>query len=302
MFKMSTFSRFSFAAIKFGTKSLVSLKSCRGVATLRTLNISSDRKIAYRKYEGTKQPTIIFVPGFMSNMEGSNAQVIERYCREQDYSFVRFDLEGLGLSQGDKRVVEMNHWIQDCQFVLDQLTSGPVLLVGYSLGSWISLITAINNPKKIHSLVLISPSVNFVWSYFLVAYNQATPEGKARLDAGKVYKFTSDYLEMFMRKDFAEGSRKHEIDLTKEIPIKVPVRILQGMKDLTVPYTMCIKIAEQLASDDVDIVMRKQEVRGFSDPEDLELLFMVLTQLLKSHPIPRYRKQDLSYEILKASR
>jgi uncharacterized protein (DUF3820 family) len=55
-------------------------------------------------------------------------------------------------------------------------------------------------------------------------------QGKARLDAGKVYKFTSDYLEMFMRKDFAEGSRKHEIDLTKQIPINVPVRILQGMQ------------------------------------------------------------------------
>lgn len=249
------------------------------------LKIDKHREIAYRKTSGSNLPAIVFIPGFMSKMEGIKAQGLERYCREQNRTFVRFDIEGLGKSPGDTRTVQMKHWIEDCEHVIHKLTHGPVVLVGYSMGGWLALITAIQNPSRIHSLLLISPSLNFIWKFFVLAYNEASPEGKERLDSGKVYKFSSQYLEMFMRKDFAEKSKEHEIDLTKPIATKVPTRILHGMKDGNVPYSMSLKIADMLQSDDVDVIVRKQEVHHFTDPEDLELIYSNLTQLLRRYPV-----------------
>jgi hypothetical protein len=73
------------------------------------------------------------------------------------------------------------------------------------------------------------------------------------------------------------------------------------LQDVTVPYSLSLKIAEQLASSDVDLVMRKQEVRDFSNPDDLELLFLVLNQLLKNHPIKMRNHKELSHNILKSN-
>ncbi|KAG8234032.1 hypothetical protein J437_LFUL013200 [Ladona fulva] len=232
-------------------------KHCSGKYEI--LKIDETREIAYKKTWGSKQPTIVLVPGFMSKMEGIKAQGLERYCRDQNRTFVRFDIEGLGKSPGDPRTIQMKHWIEDCEHVLHKLTEGPVVLVGYSMGGW----------------------------------------GKARLESGKIYKFSNQHLEMFLRKDFAEKSRDHEIDLTKPIDTRVPTRILHGMKDGAVPYTSSLKIAELIQSEDVDVVLRKQELHPFSDPEDLELIYSNLTQLLRRYPVndPRtdYRNSILKF-------
>lgn len=69
---------------------------CRNVAvsskfrrSLRYLDIAEGRKIVYRKLLGSKKPTIVFIPGFMSSMEGTKAVGLERFCREHDHSCVR---------------------------------------------------------------------------------------------------------------------------------------------------------------------------------------------------------------------
>lgn len=95
-----------------------------------------------------------FIVSWLILLENVNVFAQPSWCVKLTSFVRRFDLEGLGLSPGDKRVVQMNHWIQDCQAVLDQLTSGPVLLVGYSLGSW---VRNLRTQRKLRIVLLLTP-------------------------------------------------------------------------------------------------------------------------------------------------
>ena len=70
----------------------------------KNLKTSDGNFIAYHStdnLESNNLPGIIFMPGFMSNMDGSKALAIEEFARERGQRFVRFDYFGHGQSSGN---------------------------------------------------------------------------------------------------------------------------------------------------------------------------------------------------------
>ena len=63
-----------------------------------------------------------------------------------------YDHECTGQSHGDTKSVMFSHWYEDAEKVIDRLTEGPVLLVGSSLGGWLSLLVAREMEERLHSL------------------------------------------------------------------------------------------------------------------------------------------------------
>ena len=83
-----------------------------------------------------------------------------------DYPCVVYDHECTGMSQGEVANVTFTSWVEDALAVIDRLTEGPVVIVGSSLGGWLSLIAAKQIPERLHGLVLFSPALNYVWPYY----------------------------------------------------------------------------------------------------------------------------------------
>ncbi len=124
------------------------------------LTASDGTRIAYHKTPGRK-PGLMFLGGFMSDMSGTKATALERYARARGQAFLRFDYRGHGESSGEFAQGSIGAWCDDAVQVVDQLTEGPQLLIGSSMGAWIMLLTALARPERVAALVGIAAAPDF---------------------------------------------------------------------------------------------------------------------------------------------
>merc|ERR1712096_525735 len=251
----------------------------RGIAVARLptyqLEVSTGRSIAYQTSPGERRPTVGMVPGLhcYTNMQGQKASCLLRYCDMNDLPCVVYDHEGCGESVGDVKDVTFTSWVEDAVAVIDHLTEGPVVLVGSSLGGWLSILAARLRPERLHGLVLFSPALNYVWPYYHRHKARLPPDVRARLEAGDIHVHTHEYGDALLKADFAEDSRRYEVKLgeDQQVDITCPVRIIHGLEDSGVEPTQSLQLCAALRSDDVDLVYRKNSQHQLDSPPDLEL-------------------------------
>src|ERR1700726_1338067 len=112
----------------------MSMPSASSDASLsQTLARQGGETVAYRRRHG-RSPGIVFLGGFMSDMTGTKAEALDRFCAERGQAYLRFDYFGHGASSGAFTDATVGRWKADALAVLDELTQGPQVLVGSSLG------------------------------------------------------------------------------------------------------------------------------------------------------------------------
>ena len=122
-----------------------------------------NQKIAY-KYTKGHSPGIIFVHGLNSDIQGLKAKNIEKYAKKNKLGFLRFDCRGHGQSFGRFEDFVISDWKQDLLYVIDELTKGPQILIGSSMGAWLMILAAKARPKKIAGLIGLSAAADFGYS------------------------------------------------------------------------------------------------------------------------------------------
>jgi len=257
----------------------VAVPSIRAMTTnapiIKFLDLPNGKKIAYEKVEGSPNlPTVMFVPGFMSGKDGDKPKHLREYCIKQNYSFVRYDPTCIGDSIGDWSSLEFQDWVENAGNVLQNLGSEKNIVVGSSMGGWISLWLASQEEykKKIKSMVVIAPAVNFIRPFYADILRKLPQEARDILDRGEIYQIQDEYGIKPLKKSFAENSAKYELDLTQDIKIDCPIKILHGVCDDTIPYKNSLGIMEKIISNDVELIYRKQAEHRFSDEKSLKLL------------------------------
>jgi len=116
--------------------------------------------IGYHRLTG-RDPGVMFLGGFRSDMTGTKASFLEEYCRRRGRAYVRFDYFGHGASSGDIALGTIGRWAEDAIAVLDELTAGRQVLIGSSMGGWIMLLAALARTERIHALVGIAAAPDF---------------------------------------------------------------------------------------------------------------------------------------------
>merc|ERR1719367_141291 len=218
---------------------------------LRYLELTPTRRVAYRKYEGYREPTILYIPGFFAPMDLRKTVAIEEYAIQNGYSNVRYDQECVGKSTGSQATIEMEHWVEDALAMVDRVCEGPVVLVASSLGGWISTIVAQRRPHRIHGMVFLAPGFNALRPGYWYHYNMLPEEVRARVDAGEEHiKIKMRYGGVgILRRDFCENTLAYEIDFSQPLPIHCPVRIIHAVQDMDVPYESSLLLMERLATE-----------------------------------------------------
>ncbi|XP_072886225.1 palmitoyl-protein thioesterase ABHD10, mitochondrial-like isoform X2 [Hemitrygon akajei] len=209
------------------------------MSSMQFLTRLSLPRLAYYRI-AAKNPGVVFLSGFKSNMNGEKALALEAFCDSAGYSFIRFDYTGCGSSEGNSEDCLLGDWKNDVLTVLDNLTTGP------QLKKEAEVMGQYNMPSRYS-----------VTGYHTIKY------------------------------DFVKEAEGHCL-LQGSIPISCPVRLLHGMKDDIVPWQNSITVAEQLTSDDVDVIFRKNGDHRLSQPDDLKLLVAVVDDLMQ-----KLTKKDL---------
>ncbi len=233
--------------------------------------------IAYHRLAGAA-PGIVFLGGFHSDMTGTKAVFLDDYCRRRGHAYVRFDYFGHGASSGNVADGTIGRWAEDATAALDQLTEGPQVLIGSSMGGWIMLLAALARPGRIHALVGIAPAPDFTED---LLWPRLDPVQQRELrEAGAVI-LSSDYdpAGYTYRLGLIEDGRRHLL-LRAAIPLECPVRLLHGLDDASVPWQTSLRLADHLNSRDVTLTLVKNGDHRLSTAPDLARLAMALDELL----------------------
>ena len=105
-------------------------------------------ELAWARHKG-RGPTVVFFSGFRSDMNGDKATALAAFCAERGQAVQRFDYSGHGASGGRFEDGTIGRWTDDALAVIDQLTEGPLVLVGSSMGGWIALLAALARPDRL---------------------------------------------------------------------------------------------------------------------------------------------------------
>ncbi len=219
----------------------------------------------------------MFLGGFMSDMTGTKATALESYCQNQGRSFVRFDYTGHGQSSGRFEDGTIGQWRDDALAILDEVTEGPQVLVGSSMGGWISLLVALARPDRMAGLVCIAPAPDFTEN---LMWPELDDDAKNKLKNDGICYLPSEYSDepYVLSMKLIEEGRDHLL-LGDPISIACPVRILQGMLDPDVPWKHALRLCDKLAGEDVVLCLVKSGDHRLSEPEDLARLTDALEEL-----------------------
>ena len=233
-------------------------------------------ELAWARLPG-RSPTVVFLPGLRSDMEGTKAQETARLCAERGYGCLRLDYGGHGASGGHFEDGTVGRWADDALLLLDRLTAGPVVLAGSSMGGWIALLVARQRPARIAGLLGIAPAPDFterlMWASMM-------PQEREELLRDGVLHVPSEYGEPLpVTRALIEDGRRNLV-LDGEIPLACPVRLLHGQADADVPWELSLTLATRLTSRDVRITLVKDGDHRLSRPADLALLRATLLGLL----------------------
>lgn len=239
--------------------------------------IRPDRTAIAYHAEAGKSPGVIFCGGFMSDMTGTKATALERHCADTGRAFVRFDYQGHGQSSGAFTDGTVGRWTEDALAVLDEVASGPQIVVGSSMGGWIMLLMALARPERVAGLVGIAAAPDFV----VRMWEEFPDDVKRQLETEGVYarpsQYSDDPYQITMR--LIEDGRGHCLLDKKPIAINCPVRLLHGMQDPDVPWRHSLTVAKALASDDVVVTLVKNGDHRLSEPDDIARLIETVDTL-----------------------
>jgi pimeloyl-ACP methyl ester carboxylesterase len=232
--------------------------------------------IAYLHQMGTG-PGVVFLPGFRSDMMGSKAAAVASWCASQGIACTRFDYRAHGQSEGDFRDYTIGGGLEDTLTILDNIATGPQILIGSSMGGWIAMLAALQRKEQVAAILGIAAAPDFtergIWA-------RMTPVQREMMERDGEVKEHSEFWgddNIYTRKLIDDG--REQLLLEDVIPITMPVRLLQGMQDDSVPWETAMELVDKLGGEDVQLQLVKDGDHRLYRPEDLTLMIDTLRRL-----------------------
>ncbi|MFY8193823.1 MAG: alpha/beta fold hydrolase, partial [Novosphingobium sp.] len=188
----------------------------------------------------TPGATIVFLPGYMSDMAGGKAQAVLEWAREQGHGCLLLDYTGCGMSDGDFADGRLSKWRDEAVALIDHLGIDKVALVGSSMGGWLMLLIAEALGNRAVALLGIAPAPDFTdWGL--------SQSQRIELAAGRTIHEDNPYgpEPTPTYAGFFSDAEKHK-RLRGEIPFDGPVRLIHGQADADVPWQYALETQKQL--------------------------------------------------------
>lgn len=243
---------------------------------------SAGRSIAYHRTEakGDKAalPGLVFLGGFLSDMEGTKARWVEAWARARGVACLRFDYSGHGASSEKFEEGCIGDWAEDAVAAFEELTDGSQILVGSSMGGWIALLLARRFPGRVAGLVGIAAAPDFTE----LIWQEMTEDQRETLLRDGVIHAPSDYSEepTPITSRLIEEGRQHLL-LDAGVALDCPVRLLHGLADEDVKPAIGMRLIEAIEGDDVRLTLVKGADHRFSSERELALIGRELEELLR---------------------
>ena len=234
------------------------------------------RRIAYRLREPQLgQPTILFLPGYASDMQGAKAEAIDAFCATRGIGCLRLDYSGTGSSGGDFAAGTLDRWLDEALAAIDLLTEGPLIVAGSSMGGWLAIHAAMRRKDRVVGLLGIAAAPDFTdWGFSVEEKETLNLDGT--LERANPYgpEPSITYL------GFVHSGEAHRL-LYSPIDLTIPIRLVHGEKDEDVPMGVPIKLMADLRSADVQLCLVKGGGHRLSEPHEIHAILTALVTLVE---------------------
>ncbi|EDL49672.1 alpha/beta fold hydrolase [Erythrobacter sp. SD-21] len=241
---------------------------------IRFYEMPDGRRIAFRHHEGAG-PTLVFLPGYMSDMDGGKASALMDWAKAQGRACLLLDYSGCGRSDGDFADGTPSKWREEVLALIEAQVEGDVVVIGSSMGGWLMLLVGLSLGERVAGLIGIAAAPDFTeWGY--------DTDQKAQMEAGETVFENNPYGPEPTPTHagfFADGQAQRL--LGTDIAIDAPVRLLHGQRDADVPFEISQRLADALRSDAVQVSFVKDGDHRLSRPQDIALLLRTVDGLLK---------------------
>lgn len=242
------------------------------MSALQFLSMPDGRRIAYRFTPGIG-PTLVFLPGYMSDMAGGKATAVFAAAQQRGQACLLLDYSGCGESAGDFADGTLSRWRAEVLALIEAQVAGRAIVIGSSMGGWLMLLVGLALGERLAGLVGIAAAPDFTeWG--------RSPADKARLEAGETVYDENPYgpePTPIHPGLFADGQA--QLQLGGTIALDVPVRLIHGQRDPDVPFEVSMRLAAALRSDAVQVTLVKDGDHRLSRDQDIALLLRTIAEL-----------------------
>lgn len=210
-------------------------------------------------------------------MTGTKAIFLENWAKSQGRAFLRFDYTGHGQSSGAFLDGCIGDWARDACTAITELTDGPQILVGSSMGGWVSLLVAKTMPENIAGIVGVAAAPDFTEDSMHASFSP--DQHVEMLETGQVA-LPSDYSDApyIITRKLIEDGRK-QLVLRAPLRLDFPVRLLHGTKDTDVNQDVPLQLLSHATCADMRLTLVKDADHRFSTPINLDLIATAINEV-----------------------
>ena len=225
--------------------------------------------LAYKISNLNSEITLFFFGGYASAMTGTKATSLNNWAQKQKVNLVRFDYSGHGESEGCFKDGTVTKWSNEAEEIFHKFKTKKNILVGSSMGGWVSLLVLRKNLNDINGFIGIASAPDFTVNEWL---KLSTDEQKEFIEKGSILFPDDDHGAYEVSYKFVNDGFNNLL-LDQEINISCPVRLLHGRLDKVVPVSTSEKIIEKVLSTDKDLIIIEDGDHSLSREQDLNILF-----------------------------
>ena len=244
------------------------------------LKISPSKKIRYLINKYKKKPYVVFLHGFMSDLEGQKPRKILKFCNSKKIGFLAMEYSGHGKSSGKFTKGNISKWTNEVRTVIKRIVKkNKFILVGSSMGSWISL----NQFKFFNNQILgflgIGSAPEFLENLMWKKFNNKM---KNEIKKNGIYNLKNGNYEYPITYQLIKDGRKNKI-LNKKIKNKIYVTMIHGKKDEVVPVSYSKKVLKVFKNANKKLVIIKNGDHSLSSKRNLDKITKELNNIISNY-------------------
>ena len=243
------------------------------------LRISKTKKLRYINNYSKKKLYIIFLPGFMSDIEGEKPQTLFKFAKKNKIGFLTLEYSGHGKSSGIFTRGNISVWSNDTKTVIKKIVNKEnFILIGSSMGAWIALNQFKYFKPQIKALIGIGSAPEFLE---MLMWNKFSKKTKREIfKTGKVLIKNEDY-EYPITLQLIKDGRKNKV-LKKKIDSRIPVTMIHGQKDKVVPVIFSKNVLKIFSNAKKKMVIIKNGDHSLSSQKSLKKMIRELSIIIKN--------------------
>ena len=242
------------------------------------LKISKTKKLRYIDNYYKEKLYIIFLPGFMSDIDGKKPSAFKKYAIKNKLGFLAIEYSGHGKSSGEFTKGNITEWSNDAKNSIKKIVKkNKFILIGSSMGAWISLNQFKYFKNQILGFVGIGSAPEFLER---LMWKKFPKKNKNEIITKGLTIIRSDQYEYPITSQLIKDGRKNEV-LSKKIKSKIRVTMIHGSKDEVVPVSFSRKVLSVFTSAKKKLVVIKSGDHSLSDKNPLKRIVKELNSIIK---------------------